>query len=133
MDPKNLGDLVDLVDLVGLWVRAILWVRWDLARHEAASVGAGMENYHTLATRLLRATGVTGDQLVQILQPNLGRMPQNQIQYDEFVNRLRQMGHILERCQGHLMSGLHRDRAGQQTYTTDVLYGNASQSDSSTP
>ncbi len=80
--------------------------RFDMARHEAAGVGAEMTNYHNLTTILLRACRVSGDQMIHLLQPLQGRMPQNQAQYDGLVNRIRSMGHILERAPGNIMTGL---------------------------
>ena len=97
-----------------------LLTRFDMARHEAASVGAGMENYHILATILLRAVRVTAEQTMNLLQPNNGRMPINQQQYDALVNRLRAMGHILERSPENIMTGLH----GRQQSTFMTLEDN---------
>ena len=93
-----------------------LLARFDMARHDAESVGAGMHNYHTLTTILLRACGITGDQLINLLQPNDGHIPQDQLQYDAMVQRLRTMGHILERTPGNVMTGLR----APSTTTTHV-------------
>ncbi len=95
-----------------------LLTRFDMARHEAASVGAEMTNYHNLTTILLRACGVSGEQLVNLLQPSGERMPQNQLQYDALVNRLRSMGHILECAPGNIMVGLRPPAA--TTFVTEA-------------
>ena len=50
--------------------------RFDMARIEARSVGADIPNFHMLSTILLRAVGIPGQQLLNLLQPLGGRMPQ---------------------------------------------------------
>lgn len=95
-----------------------LLVRWDLVRHEAANVGSGVENWHTLTSILLRAGNVSGGQLVQLLAPNRGRMPTNQMEYDEIVTRLRHMAHIFERSPGNILSGLY-DGSDRKRETSD--------------
>ncbi len=52
-------------------IEAIL-ARFDTARHDADSVGAGIHNHYNLARILLRACGITHDQLINLLQPNNG-------------------------------------------------------------
>lgn len=79
-----------------------LLARFGLARFEADSVGAGMHNYHTLTTILLRSLSITPDQMINLLQPNGGQMPRDQIQYDLLVSRIRSMGHILEHAPGNI-------------------------------
>eukprot|EP00974_Lingulodinium_polyedra_P065364 6320289-Lingulodinium_polyedra.AAC.1 len=56
---------------------------------------------------LLRAVGVTGPQLMRILQPIGGGMPANQQQFDLLFNQLRVMGHILERGTNNSGNALH--------------------------
>jgi len=84
----------------------LLLSRFDMARHEARSVGAEMTNYHNLTTILIRAVGVSGPQLLDLLRPTNGRMPTTQLEYDNLVNQLRNMGHILERSPGNVMHAL---------------------------
>ena len=57
-----------------------LLTRFDMARQEAASVGAAITNYHTLTTLLIRAVGVSSMLLIQLLQPTGGHIPTNQQQ-----------------------------------------------------
>ena len=59
-----------------------LLTRWDMVRHEAQAVGAGIGNFTTLSTILLRAVGISTSQMMTLLQPFGGRMPANQQQYD---------------------------------------------------
>ena len=72
-----------------------LLTRFDLVRHEAEMVGAGIINYHTISTILLRAVGLSPEQMVNLLQRYNGLMPNTQAQYDDMVRHLRTMGHIL--------------------------------------
>ena len=99
----------------------ILLARFDMARYEAEQVGAGIHNFHTLSTILIRACGVNATQMIQVLAPTGGRLPNNQAQYDAMCHSLRQMGHILERAPGNIMQGLQGPRA-VSAYTTDVFH-----------
>ena len=98
--------------------------RFDIARHESASVGAEMTNYHTLTTILLRACGVNGQQMITLLQPNAGRMPNDQRQYDALVTRLRSMGHILEHAPGNIMTGLRPPNASASSGRATTMTAN---------
>ena len=69
-----------------------LLTRFDMARAEAATVGASMDNWSILSTILLRACGVTANQTLQLLDWNAGRMPNNQQTYDTLTSRLRSTG-----------------------------------------
>ena len=51
-----------------------LLTRFDMAQSEAESVGAGMHNYHTLTTILLRVISIDQNQVINLLQPNSGRL-----------------------------------------------------------
>ena len=62
-----------------------LLTRFDLARSEAETVGAGIDNFHTLTTILLRACRITGEQMIDLLSVNNGRLPVTQQQYDTIV------------------------------------------------
>ena len=88
--------LLDFASRPGERIDSVL-TRFDMARFEARAVGADIPNFHMLSTILLRAVGVSGQQLLTLLHPIDGRMPQNQQQFDRLFNNLRSMGHILER------------------------------------
>ena len=96
-----------------------------MARSEASVVGTEMNNFHTLTTILLRAADINGTQLINLLQPTLGRFPQNQQQYDAMNLRLRSMGHILEAAPGNLMQSL-RPQRNASALVTDTLLGDTS-------
>ena len=73
--------LLDFTSRPGERIDSLL-TRFDMARHEAQAVGAGIQNFHTLATILLRVVGVTGPQMINLLQPFGGRTPATQQQSD---------------------------------------------------
>ena len=55
---------------------------------------------------LLRACGVTQNQLLNILQPMQGRSPNTEQEFNTMELTLRRMGHILENAPMHLASQL---------------------------
>ena len=55
---------------------------------------------------MLRAVGVSPNQLVTLLEPTGGMIPTNNAQYQNLVQRIRGMGHILENTPGNLASHL---------------------------
>ena len=94
-----------------------LWTRFYMARHDAQAVGAGVQNFHTLSTILLHAIGISRTQMLMLLQPFAGRLPQNQAHYEQMVNQLRSMGHIMESTPGNIGSTLNSSsrRGGSDT------------------
>ena len=92
-----------------------------MARYEAQAVGADIRNFHTLATILLRAVGITTTQMVTLLQPIGGRMPANQLQYDRLITQLRSMGHILEQTPGNISEAL-RTGGSRGAYVTETFH-----------
>ena len=66
-----------------------LLTRFDMARHEAQAVGAGIDTFQTLSTLLLRAIGISGQALNTLLTFNQGRIPTNQQQYEAMVVQIR--------------------------------------------
>lgn len=101
--------------------------RFDLARAEAQTVGAGIQNFHTLTTVLLRVVRVTGQQMITLLQPFGGRMPNSQAQFDHLFSQFRSMGHILERAPGNIATTLnaHGNTGNARTFITDAAETNS--------
>ena len=112
--------LLDFSHRPGERIDALL-TRFDLARHEADIVGAGIHNFHQLSTILLRAVRITGNQLVNLLQPFGGRVPNTQQQFDTMVNQLRSMGHIYERAPGNVASTLGGSHQHHNAHYTDIF------------
>ena len=69
-----------------------LLTRWDLARSDAASVGADIEIFHIPTTLLMRAIGMSTSEITQFLIPTNGLMPSNRQEYDAMLRRIRMMG-----------------------------------------
>ena len=110
--------LLDFTSHPGERIDSVL-TRFDMARFEAQSVGADIHNFHTMATILLRAIGVSGQQVLSLLQPLGGRMPRNQLQFDTLFNHLRSMGHILERSPNNIGNALNHST---RTLVTDTFH-----------
>ena len=70
--------------------------RFDLVRQRAQDLGGFGLTPEGFSWLLLRACGVNDTQLLQLLHPLQGRLPQNLQQYRELQQSLRRMGHILE-------------------------------------
>ena len=71
-------------------------VRFDVLRNRATMRGGLGLNHQGLAWLLLRALGVTADQLDRLLQPTNGNLPQNEAQLLALLERVRRQGHIYE-------------------------------------
>ena len=97
-----------------------LLTRYDLARYETESVGAGLHNFHLLTTLLLRQLEPSPEQPIQLLQPLGGLMPTTQIEYDTLVFRIRQMGHILEASPNNITNGFNRRSRDNTVALTDA-------------
>ena len=83
-----------------------LLARFDTVRNRAnelANLGFGVQGYTWL---LLRALNITDQQLMQLLQPTGGRMPNNAQEFNDMRAQLRRMGHILEGNPGNVASTL---------------------------
>ena len=100
-----------------------LLTRWDLARADAASVGADLNNVFLLTTHLIQMVGLSTQEVVQLLQPLNGAMPRNQQQYDALVMRIRQMGHIAERHPDNIANALVRSSRTHLVATQHVFLG----------
>ena len=88
--------------------------RWELARHQSSMMGFNVGSFQMLSTLLLRAIGLNGSILMQILQPFGGRLPTTQAQYDQLHQQLRTHGHLWERHPGNLNSVLSTGNRGYE-------------------
>ena len=89
--------------------------RFDTVRARAAEQGRLTVSWEGLSWILLRAIGVSDNQLLQILLPFQGSMPSNQMQFDQMRTSLRRMGHILENTPGNVSQALRgRDSTSHQ-------------------
>ena len=83
-----------------------LLVRFDSIRARAAEQGGAVVGVQGVAWILLRAIGISDQQLIQLLAPLNGLLPANEAELTQLKTSLRRMGHILERTPGNLREGL---------------------------
>ena len=83
-----------------------LLTRFDEIRQRARDQGIMIMNVQGLSWLLLRACGVTNQQLIHLLTPLLGQFPATDQQLDVLFTGLRRMGHILEHAPGNLATAL---------------------------
>ena len=76
--------------------------RFDTMRLRAANVGQYVMSTEGYSLMILRAIGVSDDQLVNLLQPFGGRLPANDRDFGNMKAALRRMGHILEHTPGNI-------------------------------
>ena len=102
----------------------ILDCQWDLARQEAASVGAEIGNLTHLSTMLIRHVGIKPPDVADILRPLEGRMPETLVEYDAMVIRIRALGHIREEKDGNVIQSLRGNHYSSVaiTDTQEVLH-----------
>ena len=83
-----------------------LLVRFDSVRTRAAEQGGAIVSIQGVTWILLRAVGITDQQLLQLLSPFNGLFPSTEAEFTQLKTSLRRMGHILERAPGNLREGL---------------------------
>ena len=95
-------------------------------RQDAIAVGADIPNFHQLATILIRAAGLNANQLMTVLQPLGGRMPQTQRQFEELFNSMRQYGHLFQNAPDNISSAVQGrgGGGGGGQYFAETLFTN---------
>ncbi|CAK8988411.1 unnamed protein product [Durusdinium trenchii] len=83
-----------------------LLVRFDSIRTRAAEQGGAIVSVQGVAWLLLRAVGISDQQLLHLLQPFGGLFPANEAELTQLKTSLRRMGHILEHAPGNIREGL---------------------------
>eukprot|EP00438_Fugacium_kawagutii_P035880 Skav204682 [mRNA] locus=scaffold1284:96116:106049:- [translate_table: standard] len=100
----------------------VLLVRFDSIRSRAADQGGAVVGVQGLAWILLRAIGITDQQLIQLLAPFNGLFPATEAELTQLKTSLRRMGHILERTPGNIREGL---RSANTTQPNTAFLANA--------
>ena len=85
--------------------------RFETLRHRALAQGGFTMSMPGYAMSLLRACGVNNEQLLQVLAPIGGRLPQNQDELHQMQGYLRRMGHILEAFPNNVAQTLRNHQA----------------------
>ena len=94
-----------------------LLARFDILRQRAFDQGQLTMSITGLVWLLLRAVGVDDTQLIQLLQPFQGRVPQTEAELQALRVQLRRMGHVLEHAPGNIASSLRDNNArGQRAF-----------------
>ena len=89
-----------------------LLTRFITVRHRAAQQGAGMVmNIEGYSWLLLKAVGVTPQQLIQLLQRTAMRFPTTEAEFDALQVNLRRIGHVLEHSHLNIASSMRGPQA----------------------
>eukprot|EP00439_Symbiodinium_sp_Y106_P051016 s1351_g6.t1 len=97
---RAVSDFLNFSRLPGESIDAFL-VRFDVLRNRAAVRGGLGVNHQGLAWLLLKAVGVSVDQLDRLLQPLNGNLPQDEAQLLQLLERIRRQGHLFEGSYRH--------------------------------
>ena len=80
--------------------------RFDVIRLRSQEQGQMMMSIQGLSFLLLKAIGVTDQQLLTLLLPFNGNYPGTELQYQQLQTSLRRMGHVLENNPGNIAQAL---------------------------
>ncbi|CAE7212919.1 unnamed protein product [Symbiodinium sp. CCMP2456] len=97
---RAVSDFLNFSRLPGESIDAFL-VRFDVLRNRAAVRGGLGVNHQGLSWLLLKAVGVSVDQLDRLLQPLNGNLPQDEAQLLQLLERIRRQGHLFEGSYRH--------------------------------
>ena len=93
-------------------------VRFGSIRGRAADQGGAILSVQGITWILLRAIGISDQQLIQLLAPFNGLFPSTEAEYTQLKTNLRRMGHILERTPGNLRDGLRSSQIASSAFLT---------------
>ena len=96
--------------------------RFDVIRLRSQEQGQMMMSIQGLSFLLLKAIGVTDQQLLTLLMPFNGNYPGTEMQYQQLQMSLRRMGHVLENNPGNIAQAL---RGTSQANTQRMFVTNA--------
>ena len=86
--------------------------RYEIVRQRARTEGLFVMSTEGCALQLLRACGVSTNQMMQLLQPFNTNLPANEQQLSALFAAMRRMGHITENTPGNIGATLHGSRGG---------------------
>ena len=84
--------------------------RYGIVRQRARTEGLFVMSIEGCALQLLRACGVSTNQMMQLLQPFNTNLPANEQQLNALSASMRRMGHITENTLGNIGAALHGSR-----------------------
>jgi len=124
---KAMSDLMMFQRLNGENTDALV-ARFRQLRYLAAQGGAGINmSWEGYCWLLIRAVGVTSNQLLTVLQPFQGRFPNTEQEFEEMIMTMRRMGHILEGSVGNLAQQLRTPPSGATAASLFPTWGNHTQ------
>ena len=95
--------------------------RYEIVRQRAATEGQFVMSVEGCALQILRACNINPHQIILLLHPFGGRMPNNEAEFSQLCTALRRQGHIMEGVPGNvstLLRGPMRE-ARPGAYVTD--------------
>ena len=98
-----------------------LLARYETVRQRAVIEGQFVMSVEGCSLQILRAVGISSQQLFSLLQPFAGQLPTNDAQFNVLCTQLRRFGHITEGSPGNIASSLHGPprQARPGSYLTD--------------
>ena len=87
-------------------INAVL-ARYETVRTRAAIEGQFVMSAEGCSLQLLRACGIQSQHLITLLQPFNGRLPNNDLEFNQMCTQLRRFGHISEGAEGNIAQALH--------------------------
>ena len=98
--------------------------RFDNVRFKAQNEGQFVMSYEGYSLHLLRAVGVGHDHLMTLLQPFGGRLPTDQLQFEQMTAQMRRLGHILEHAPHSVASTIGRGADRHQHHFVQAFVAN---------
>ena len=89
--------------------------RYEIVRQRARTEGLFVMSTEGCALQLLRACGVSTNQMMQLLQPFQTNLPSNEQELNALFASMRRMGHIAENTPGNIGATLHA-RSGRHSH-----------------
>ena len=79
-----------------------LLAQYEVVRQRAANEGHFFMSTEGCALQILRAAGIQSGQLTQLLHQFGGRLPTNEVEYQQLITQVRRQGHIQEAAPGNI-------------------------------
>ena len=108
---QAMTDLLSFGRRSGEGINQVL-TRYEIVRQRARTEGLFVMSTEGCALQLLRACGVSTNQVMQQLQPFKTNLPANEQQLNALFASMRRMGHITENTPGNIGATLHGSRGG---------------------
>ena len=118
-------DMMSFQRRPGEHINAVL-TRYEIVRQRARNEGQFVMSTEGCALQILRACGVSTNQMMTLLQPFGTNLPRNETELASLTAEMRRMGHIIENTPGNIASSLHGPRTGRTHLLTQAFMGTES-------